>query len=41
MVSRRFTLLNQRDETVCLAVRAAMMHCRPQPEQHEPEQGAS
>jgi acyl dehydratase len=25
--------LNQRDELVCLAVRAAMMHCRPQPGQ--------
>ncbi len=31
--------LNQRDELVCLAVRAAMMHCRP--EQDQPEQGAS
>jgi acyl dehydratase len=24
--------INQRDETVCLAVRAAMMHCQPEPE---------
>jgi acyl dehydratase len=24
--------INQRDEMVCLAVRAAMMHCRPEPE---------
>ena len=23
--------INQRDETVCLAVRAAMMHCQPEP----------
>jgi acyl dehydratase len=32
--------LNQRGELVCLAVRAAMMHCRPQPEQTQPGQGA-
>ncbi len=30
--------INQRDETVCLAVRAALMHCRPEPEpEPEPE----
>jgi acyl dehydratase len=28
---------NQRDETVCIAVRAAMMHC--QPDQGQPDQG--
>ena len=28
--------INQRDETVCLAVRAAMMHCRPEPGRPEP-----
>jgi acyl dehydratase len=31
--------LNQRDETVCVAVRAAMMRCRP--EQGQPDLGAS
>jgi acyl dehydratase len=29
--------INQRDETVCLAVRAAMMQCRPDPGRVEPE----
>jgi acyl dehydratase len=28
--------LNQRDETVCVAVRAAMMRCRPEPDPPEP-----
>jgi acyl dehydratase len=28
--------INQRDETVCLAVRAAMMHCRPDPARPDP-----
>ncbi|MDQ2812662.1 MAG: MaoC family dehydratase [Actinomycetota bacterium] len=28
--------INQRDETVCLAVRAAMMRCRPEPARPEP-----
>ena len=34
--------INQRDETVCVAVRAAMMQCQPepgQPEQGQPERG--
>jgi acyl dehydratase len=28
--------INQRDQTVCVAVRAAMMHCQPEPGQPEP-----
>jgi acyl dehydratase len=31
--------INQRGETVCVAVRAAMMHCRPEPGQSAPGQG--
>ena len=31
--------INQRDETVCLAVRAALMHCRPESGRPEPERG--
>jgi len=34
--SRPGTGIDQRDETVCLAVRAAMMHCRPEPGRPEP-----
>src|SRR5580698_10680242 len=29
--------INQRDETVCLAVRAAMMQCRPDPDRPDPD----
>jgi acyl dehydratase len=31
--------INQRGETVCVAVRAAMMHCRPEPSQAAPGLG--